>query len=256
MKTGEEKSDQINLFPFVFVVSPNNLGTPYHVYPFDTGGAASGVFHERADPYVPLEEYELAPALPSAYPSRILLAQASDRLPGWRDFAAIIDTSIARSPFWPGTERRSLERRVADVIVGAAMLATLPGVRDALTRQTGNERPPLMSFTVNTRARMGTNEANEDLIGMGSEASWSAPQKMAMAPASVSVEFGVRRIHHKRGLHRGVIQLRQEHGNFNEFAHAILMHSAATLLLHTGNTGSNGPVREGAPPKLDAKLLK
>jgi hypothetical protein len=63
MKTGEEKSDQINLFPFVFVVAPNNLGTPYHVYPFDTGGAASGVFHERADPYVPLEEYELEPTL-------------------------------------------------------------------------------------------------------------------------------------------------------------------------------------------------
>jgi hypothetical protein len=174
----------------------------------------------------------LAPALPSAYPSKILLAQASDRLPGWRDFAAIIDTSIARSPFWPGTERRSLERRVADVIVGAAMLATLPGVRDALTRQTGNKRPPLMSFTVNTRAKMGT-EANEDLIGMGSEASWSAPQKMAMAPASVSVEFGVRRIHHKRGLHRGLIQLRQEHGNFNEFAHAILMHSAANPRIKT-----------------------
>ncbi|WP_162913404.1 hypothetical protein [Rhodospirillaceae bacterium SYSU D60014] len=66
MKDGEVKSDQINRFPFVFVVSPDDLGVPFHVYPFDTGGAVTGVFDDRADEYVFLEDYELEPTLMAA----------------------------------------------------------------------------------------------------------------------------------------------------------------------------------------------
>jgi hypothetical protein len=59
LRGGDEKSHQINRFPFVFVLSPSALTTPYHVYPFDTGAAAMGLFDERADPTIPLEDYEL-----------------------------------------------------------------------------------------------------------------------------------------------------------------------------------------------------
>ncbi len=60
-KNGDEKSDRINRFPFVFVLRPEAVPIPYHVYPFDTGGAEGGVFAEQADEYVCLEDYELDP---------------------------------------------------------------------------------------------------------------------------------------------------------------------------------------------------
>ena len=63
LRNGDEKSDQISRFPVVFIVSPDDLGDPFHVYPFDTGGAESGVFDERADEWVFLEDYELEPTL-------------------------------------------------------------------------------------------------------------------------------------------------------------------------------------------------
>lgn len=61
LKDGDEKSHQINRFPFVFVFEPHAVPEPYHVYPFDTGGALAGLF-TAADPYVPLEDYELEPS--------------------------------------------------------------------------------------------------------------------------------------------------------------------------------------------------
>ena len=59
-KDGDEKSERINRFPFVFVVSPDAIN-PFHVYPFDTGGADAGVFSDQADEYVCLEDFELEP---------------------------------------------------------------------------------------------------------------------------------------------------------------------------------------------------
>ena len=49
LRDGTEKTDKINYFPCVFVLSPDALQTPYHVYPFDTGGALGGVFDDKAD---------------------------------------------------------------------------------------------------------------------------------------------------------------------------------------------------------------
>ncbi|NPV25394.1 hypothetical protein [Bradyrhizobium aeschynomenes] len=66
LKDGDEKSHQINRFPFVFIVRPDALKTPYHVYPFDTGAAIKGVFDSQADPYIPLDDYELEPTLEAA----------------------------------------------------------------------------------------------------------------------------------------------------------------------------------------------
>lgn len=60
MKQGDEKSHQINRFPFAFVVSPEAVKNPFHVYPFDTG-AALDTRYTAADPYLYLEDYELAP---------------------------------------------------------------------------------------------------------------------------------------------------------------------------------------------------
>ena len=59
-KFGNEASHQISRFPFVFVLRPESVLNPIHVYPFDTGAAASGAFSAQADRFVPLEDYALA----------------------------------------------------------------------------------------------------------------------------------------------------------------------------------------------------
>ena len=65
----------------------------------------------------------LVPALPETHPSLLLTDEnASEPLMyGWR-FHALLDTAQARSPFWWGNPRRSLDRRVADIISTAACL--------------------------------------------------------------------------------------------------------------------------------------
>lgn len=55
----DEKSDQINRFPFVFVQPYITDKDFFHAYPFDTGAALSGLFEDKADPHVYLEDYEL-----------------------------------------------------------------------------------------------------------------------------------------------------------------------------------------------------
>lgn len=59
LRESEAKSDIMDYFPFVFLISTKNLAQPYHVYPFDTGGALSGAFDDGASPAVYLEDYAL-----------------------------------------------------------------------------------------------------------------------------------------------------------------------------------------------------
>ena len=65
-RDGDLKSDQISRFPFVFILSPEHLGPPHHVYPFDTGAAVVGLYDGTADPTIYLEDYELPPTLVGA----------------------------------------------------------------------------------------------------------------------------------------------------------------------------------------------
>jgi len=60
-KFGQKESHQLSRFPVVFILRPEAVADPRHVYPFDTGGAAKGAFSKQADPYVPLEDYALEP---------------------------------------------------------------------------------------------------------------------------------------------------------------------------------------------------
>ena len=66
LKHNDEKQEHITMFPFVFIVSPDLLDTPYHVYPLDTGGADAGAFEAKADKHVPLEDYALSNSLDHA----------------------------------------------------------------------------------------------------------------------------------------------------------------------------------------------
>ncbi|MFT4053843.1 MAG: hypothetical protein QM681_05010 [Novosphingobium sp.] len=66
-RRGAEKSHQLNRFPAVFVIRPEAADPPVHVFPFDTGAADAGVFADQADPFIPLEDYELEPTLAAAF---------------------------------------------------------------------------------------------------------------------------------------------------------------------------------------------
>lgn len=60
-KFGDKESHQLSRFPVAFVLRPEAVHSPKHVYPFDTGGAAKGAFATQADKYVQLEDYGLEP---------------------------------------------------------------------------------------------------------------------------------------------------------------------------------------------------
>jgi hypothetical protein len=66
LRNGAAKSDQINRFPCAFVIRPDKLEAPFHIYPFDTGAGISGCYGDTVDPHVYLEDYELDPTLPAA----------------------------------------------------------------------------------------------------------------------------------------------------------------------------------------------
>ncbi|CAO4184226.1 hypothetical protein [Methylorubrum populi] len=59
LKGADEKQSLLHYFPFVFVLKIENLPTPYHVYPFDTGGAATGAFDRAASHWLYLDDFEL-----------------------------------------------------------------------------------------------------------------------------------------------------------------------------------------------------
>lgn len=63
----------------------------------------------------------LAPALPRHHPTKFMTV---GNLPNEETgFKLLLDTATARSPFWSGNPRRSLDRRIADTILGAALLS-------------------------------------------------------------------------------------------------------------------------------------
>lgn len=66
LKDSREKRELIDFFPFVFVLDPALMGAPFHVYPFDTGGAFGGAFDAGHSPWLPLEDYALEETLQGA----------------------------------------------------------------------------------------------------------------------------------------------------------------------------------------------
>ena len=60
VKGSEEKRSIIDFFPAVMLVNTEDVGgSPFHVYPFDTGGALAGAFDYGGSENVYLEDYEL-----------------------------------------------------------------------------------------------------------------------------------------------------------------------------------------------------
>lgn len=58
-KEGDEKTSNLARFPAAFLVVPDRLPAPWHVYPFDTGAAAGGLFPHDRTASVRLGDFEL-----------------------------------------------------------------------------------------------------------------------------------------------------------------------------------------------------
>src|SRR5690606_33484207 len=95
------------------------------------------------DPDVP---FLIAPAPPSDGPS-MLLSRDGDGSRLLRECNAIIDTTLARSPFWKGHPRRSVDRRMAVIVATVSVVAALDSrLRETLKAVRGSKRPRTLSF--------------------------------------------------------------------------------------------------------------
>lgn len=88
----------------------------------------------------------IAPAPPPDGPSAVLGERGyPERL--LRRCNAIIDTTLARSPFWAGQPRRSVDRRMADIVAAVSVVAALDSkLRGPLRDARGSKQPRAISF--------------------------------------------------------------------------------------------------------------
>lgn len=176
----------------------------------------------------------LAPALPRDEPARILLS-AKDAGSLGVHFDAIVDTSMARSPFWPGYARRALERRIAEIVVGAGMLAaTMKPLSDFFEGRKRSSSIPLLTFAVRTPQGAGPIARRllgdffrlataSESIGIGSATSDRPSGELFL------LEFNGKWEHRRQAATMGVVVVRKLADSFTEFAHEVVSATAIGL---------------------------
>jgi hypothetical protein len=160
----------------------------------------------------------IAPALPSLEPSRTLVGGGREPLSDI-PFRCLIDTAAARSPFWSGNPRRSIDRRIADIVTGAAVLCAgndllLP----YLNSETPRYEPVVLSFTLKTH------EGRQLPLGMASEVTAAGLGGLDDDDETLfRFHFGVRsEARPSLQLGEGVGEIRRHRLNFDRFAGAVV----------------------------------
>ncbi len=181
----------------------------------------------------------LAPALPVDGPSEVLTRPSVVKGP----FHAMVDTSIARSPFWSGNPWRALDRRIADTVLGAAQIAaSLEAVADALTSVALQERePPFLTFALDA--------GEQPESGMISEAT-GLPSGDDGDPAIIRTGFHPRwRGERPKWAGEGVAELRRSGDrDVAGFLYAAALRAAKIAV------EAEPPRIEGAPEGLKSRL--
>lgn len=114
----------------------------------------------------------LVPALPELHPAGVLDGRSEPpAIDGWRPHA-LLDTAQARSPFWRGNPKRSLDRRVADIISGAATLCLARRVGDAIRSRKDRQ---LIVFAMD--AEQARSSQTDPDWALGSESTWFEPSR-------------------------------------------------------------------------------
>lgn len=190
----------------------------------------------------------LAPALPHDEPSRALARDPIDDPRTAFICDAMIDTSIARSPFWTGNLRRAIDRRTADVVVGAALLcAGASPVAEALKAHRPGVMELLLTFAFTYPYPRSRDRVQA--LGMASESTWSDAGIRAALEQGWHFE-GLRLVDTRASAGAsGSVELRSRRTDFEAFAHAVV----SDLEVTGGAPGSTVDRRRAVPrPILQA----
>ncbi|MER8372378.1 hypothetical protein [Mesorhizobium sp. M1406] len=165
----------------------------------------------------------VAPALPANHPSRLFdIGAKGSRLPS--ESHAILDSAIARSPFWWGKSKRSFDRRIADVIALAIVACRSPVVRRELMDRPGGEPTPVLAVGLMPKA--GDSETLLDGPGnlrLGSEVSWVSGDPKRSDPAILfSARINPRDVHSYEIESQVLVEGRRRGNRFPEFAARVL----------------------------------
>lgn len=163
----------------------------------------------------------VVPALPITHPSALFEPQRG-RMP--RMVHAVLDTAIARSPFWWGNAKRSFDRRISDVLQLALNVAQSSVVRRELLEPRAGEGIPVLSVGIVPQPNAQESSADEPGgLRLGSEASWVAGDPKRRDPA---ILFSVRiNPDEAKGLHyesQLIVEGRRRENRFPEFAGRVL----------------------------------
>ncbi len=195
----------------------------------------------------------LVPALPVRHPSRILDGGVSE-LAG--HCHAILDSAVARSPFWWGRSKRSFDRRIADVITVAGAACRSSRLREELRARRAGRSPPILSVGLVTgddgvRGYDGQSEA----IWLGSEATWVSGDPERGDPAilfSLQINPGDVGLGGVEGL--VMAEGRRNVPQFADFAGAVVAHVLGRR--HRGSeTSSVRVTEEPSIPDMIARRL-
>lgn len=158
----------------------------------------------------------IVPALPLKRPSELFHRH---RFTSGTSSYIILDTSIARSPFWWGNPKRSLDRRVSDVIQLAIAAGRSPVARHELLPVSHGEKPVILS--VGKVPSQRSNQVYE--LPLCSEASWvSADPKRTDPSIMFSLRLNAEELEGITGSELIVVEGRQPETRFSEFAVAAV----------------------------------
>jgi hypothetical protein len=157
----------------------------------------------------------IAPTPPANGPSMLLANEQDGDL--LLRCNALIDTTLARSPFWTGKPRRSVDRRMADIVATVSVVVALDGeLREALKAAPGSRRPRVLSF-LGGQSKFSVERATaSELNAAGLEVYESRTRR----PMRVGFEL---RDRFSPQIRNAFLELQPLQGDFVRFAEAAVM---------------------------------
>lgn len=163
----------------------------------------------------PDRPFLIAPAPPAEGPSSILNPGVHERL--LRRCSAVIDTTLARSPFWAGQPRRSVDRRMADIVATVSVVATLDErLRKRLAQMRGGKRPSVLSF-LGASGKFNVDQATASELNVGYPDRYQDD-----GSTRLRIPFELRDRSSKR-IHNAFLELQPLRPDFDRFAQAAVV---------------------------------
>ncbi|MER9697010.1 hypothetical protein [Mesorhizobium sp. M0146] len=162
----------------------------------------------------------LVPALPEDCPAKFFDDEAASPFLSEWQFHAVLDTAQARSPFWWGNPKRSLDRRIADVISSAACLNLSARIIDGVARSARSNGPALMILAMDLERGRGPH--NDPEWSLSSESTWFEPGPPTVRGRVHLKETVEVRTGDGRGVKRASLECRSIGQYFDSFAIAVM----------------------------------